>query len=283
MTGDKRSAGRTREVYLSFLIPAVSFGGIGLAILLQYAGVIPDAGRFAWGPAVGGCLLGYLAYIKPRRDIVSLFAPLYAFLMFVVPLEIAPNLLLQFLFAVSITILVIRLERNFSTPAIKAVPTSGDTMEEFLIDYIERIRPVYKTLGTKAAHECASAFFSFKFGLYEKTINAVEKAIPLLPPGEPGEALKNSLLIVKERAKNLMDANAAPTREYRWTSDWAPYLAIVLPMEAIEDEVTLDLDNALLLLYAVSSVSSPDDEQALEEHRKYVMQIISTYRKALNL
>ncbi len=270
-------------MFLSFLIPALSFGGIGLAILLQYTGAIPDAGVFAWGPAAGGFLLGYLAYIKPRRDIVSLLAPLYAFLMFVVPLEIAPSLLLQFLFAVSITILVIRLERNFSTPAKKAVPTGGDPMEEFLIDYIERMRPVYKDLGAKAGHECASAFFSFKFDLYEKTINAVEKAIPLLPPGEPGMVLKNALQIVKERAKNLMDANAAPTRDYRWTGDQSPYLAVVLHAEAIEDEMTLDLDNALLLLYAVSSISSPDDEQALEEHRKYVMQIIGTYRKALNL
>ncbi len=283
MTGDKRSPGRSREVFLSILIPVVSFGGIGLAVLLQYLGIISDAGTFAWGPAAGGFLLGYLAYIKPRRDIVSLFAPVYAILMFVIPLEIAPNLLLQFLFALSITILVIRLERNFSTPAPNAVPTGGDPMEAFLTDYIEKMRGVYRDLGGKAGHECASAFFSFKFGLYEKTINAVDKALPLLSHEEPGEVLKIALQIVKERAKNLVDANAAPTREYRWTADQAPYLAVVLPPEEVEDETTLDLDNALLLLYVVSWVSSPDDEQALEEHRKYVIQIIGNYQKALGI
>ena len=39
------------------------------------------------------------------------------------------------------------------------------------------------------------------------------------------------------------------------------YLAVNLPPEVNEDPLTLALDNALLLLYAVAVISSPDDEQ----------------------
>ena len=61
------------------------------------------------------------------------------------------------------------------------------------------------------------------------------------------------------------------------------YLAVNLPPDRIEDPDTLELDNALFLLYAVAVISSPDDEQALDEHRTYVITMLGTYKRALGI
>jgi hypothetical protein len=61
------------------------------------------------------------------------------------------------------------------------------------------------------------------------------------------------------------------------------YLAIVLPAESVEDRDELKLDNALLLLYAVGYLESPDDGQSLDEHQNFFLQILNSYKKALNI
>jgi len=94
--------------YAWLLVPATSFGGIALRYL---------ADSFLAG--IAGCVLGSfiiaaLAYLKPRRDVVSLFAPVYAVIIFF-GLENAPTDVTLWLFAVSISILALRLEKRFST------------------------------------------------------------------------------------------------------------------------------------------------------------------------
>ena len=58
-------------------------------------------------------------------------------------------------------------------------------------------------------------------------------------------------------------------------------LAIRLRPDQIESPATLDLDNALILLYAVGIETSPDDEQALEEHQRFIVQILESYKNKL--
>jgi hypothetical protein len=116
-----------RDLLLAAGVPVASFGGIGVAIALQKAGLIADPGSFAWGCVVGSVLLAYLAYLKPRRDLVSLCAPFFALVIFVVPGDLRPNLLTQLLFAATLTVLVVRVERSFSKKrkdARTAVPDS---------------------------------------------------------------------------------------------------------------------------------------------------------------
>lgn len=101
---------------LSVAVPAVSFGSVLLNVLLQQMGLLADPGSFGIGQMAGSILLAALAWTMPRKDIVSLIAPIYALLIFVVPLDLQPNLFTQFLFAVSLSVLVIRLNRSFSMP-----------------------------------------------------------------------------------------------------------------------------------------------------------------------
>lgn len=116
-----------RDLALSAGVVIASFGGIPVAIALANAGLIADAGSFGWGCVIGSLLLAYLAYLKPRRDIVSLCVPLFALFIFILPASIQPTVLTQVLYAASLTVLVVRLNRSFSKKqgdARPAVPLS---------------------------------------------------------------------------------------------------------------------------------------------------------------
>jgi len=248
--------------------------------MLQIVGIIPDAAEFWYGPAIGAFLLGYLAWLKPRLDVVSICAPIFAILILIVPLDAKPGLLIVILFAVSIIILTIRLEKRFSTPVILS---EEDPMEHYLYDYMERLRLMYKDIDRKTAHEIAQAFLTFRFGLYGNTVKQADDAILLMKDTEPQKVLKKALTMMRERARNLENADVTPVTDIFFVDDDAPYLAIHIPEEANQDPATLQLDNAIILIYSVSYMTSEDDEQTLDEHQKYIIGILSSYKKAMGL
>jgi hypothetical protein len=271
-------AGRQREIAIA--IPIISFAGIAIGIILQYAGVIPDAADFWYGPAIGAFLLGYLAWLKPRLDIVSICAPIFAVLILIFPLDTKPSLLIVILFSISITILLIRLEKRFSTPA---KISEDDPMEHYLYDYMERLRVMYKDVDRKTSHEIAQAFLSFRFGLYGNTVKQADDAIRLMKETEPQKVLKKALTMMRERASNLENADVTPVTDIFFVDDDAPYLAIHIPEETNQDPATLQLDNAIILIYSVSYMTSEEDEQTLDEHQKYIIGILNSYKKAMGL
>jgi len=271
-------AGRQREIAIA--IPIISFAGIAIGVILQLAGVIPDAAEFWYGPAIGAFLLGYLAWLKPRLDVVSICAPIFAVMILVVPLDTKPGLLIVILFAISITILLIRLEKRFSTPAKISME---DPMEHYLYDYMERLRVMFNDVDRKTAHEIAQAFLSFRYGLYGNTVKQADKAIPLMKDTEPEKVLKVALIILRERADKLKNADVTPVTDIFFASDDAPYLAIHIPEEADQDPATLQLDNAIIFIYSVSYMRSEEDEQTLDEHQKYIIGILNSYKKAMAL
>jgi len=96
-------------------------------------GLITDIGPYGVGQFAASILLAALAWTMPKKDIVSLMAPIYALLIFVVPLELQPNLLTQVLFAASISLLVIRLNRSFRhLPAKRSFEPIEDEDEDEL-------------------------------------------------------------------------------------------------------------------------------------------------------
>ena len=56
-----------------------------------------------------------------------------------------------------------------------------------------------------------------------------------------------------------------------------------LPVEKVEDPGTLNLDNALILTYVVALITSPEDEEALGEHHRLIVRMLTDYKKALGL
>jgi hypothetical protein len=270
-----------KEWALSIAVPVVSFGGTGLAILLAWQGVIADAGAFYWGALAGSFLLAWLAWIKPRRDIVSLLAPLYGVIIFLLAVEVQPTVLLQLLFAASLTILVIRLNIRFSTPPAKG--KEEDPMEKFLYAYMNRITPYFRSVDPDTAHEIASAILSFKFGIYPNAIGSAEKATGQLKGEGSFATLRKALTIVRDRAGSLQASLVKSYSETTFSGDDFQYLPIVLPPELIASPDNYALDNALVLGYAVAYLCSPDDGQMLDEHQNFVIQILSSYKEALEL
>ncbi|WP_246589196.1 hypothetical protein [Methanofollis formosanus] len=153
--------------------------------------------------------------------------------------------------------------------------------DTYLEAYIERVRPAFENLDEETAHAVTSALLRFKFGLYGNAAAKAEAALARLEKEEAPAALKTALQILQRRANDLKASVLVSTDLPRFSEEDRPLLAMDLPAGEVEDEATYTLDNALLLLYAVGAIASPDDEQALDEHRGLPIQILTSYRKQL--
>jgi hypothetical protein len=155
-------------------------------------------------------------------------------------------------------------------------------MKQMMNEYIQRVQPHAAPIGKHAGHLIVSSLLTFKFGVYGTAIERSTEALRLLSEraGIPG-AVKTALLILKERARDLEETRPTVNPENQFTDEHRELLAINLPPDRIEDQVELDLDNALLLLYAVGLITSPDDEDALLEHSRFAIQILESYKEKL--
>jgi membrane associated rhomboid family serine protease len=97
--------------HLWLLVPALSWGGVVAGILLPFSPPYLSLG--ASGCVLGSIAIAVLALRKKRKDIVSLCTPIFAFIIFITPLETRPGLLMEVLYAATLTALVIRLEKRF--------------------------------------------------------------------------------------------------------------------------------------------------------------------------
>jgi hypothetical protein len=156
-------------------------------------------------------------------------------------------------------------------------------MERFLNTYIERMRPHFRGFPAGTAHEIASAFLAFKFGLYANAVRECTHAIPLVPAGDANAALKKALEIIRAHAQDRDASQVTADPGVSFADTDRQYVAISLPADRIEDPGTLDLDNALILTYVVALITSPEDEEALGEHRRLIVRMLSGYKKTLGL
>jgi hypothetical protein len=153
-------------------------------------------------------------------------------------------------------------------------------MDKFLSEYLERVRPAFSALSGDTAHQIAFAFLSFKLGIYHDAVTRCDQALKLIEgkplPGVIGTALR----IVRERAETLSQARYDAKLPFLFRKPDLS-LGIIDPSEPVVDPDLFQLTNALVILYAAALAASPDDEQALEEQEKYVLQLLATYRKTL--
>jgi hypothetical protein len=156
-------------------------------------------------------------------------------------------------------------------------------MERFLTEYINRLRPQFPGFPETTAHEIASAFLAFKFGLYTTAVRECTQAISLIPEGRANNALKKALSIVRANALDLQNANFTPNPALEFSDEERTFLPIILPPANIDDPGTLALENAIVFIYCVAIITSPDDEEALIEHRTYIIRLLTGYKKALGI
>ena len=156
-------------------------------------------------------------------------------------------------------------------------------MEQFLTAYINRMRAYFPGFPAATAHEIASAFLAFRFGLYNNAIHECTNALSLIPDSGSNAALKRALSIVRANATNLENAQFTADLTIAFPEEERPYIAINLPPDKVEDPGSFQLDNALVLIYAVALITSPDDEETLAEHHKFVIRLLAGYKKALGM
>lgn len=155
--------------------------------------------------------------------------------------------------------------------------------EKLFDAYADRIRPAFEGMDADTAHAVASALLGYKFGLYGNAVTRADTAIEELAGGPLPQALTTALEILRTRAADLKNAVLISAVLPSFAPEDQKYLVMDLAPDLIEDPTTYTLDNALLLLYAVGLIASPDDEQALDEHRGFPIQILNSYRKQLDL
>jgi hypothetical protein len=156
-------------------------------------------------------------------------------------------------------------------------------MDRFLAEYINRMKPHFTSIPAATAHEIASAFLAYRFGLFPNVVQECNHAIAHIPDSEANRALIKALAIVRANALNLDNSQFLEEITIQFSENEGPYVPINLPIEKIEDPGSYKLDNALVLLYAVAIITSPDDEEVMVEHQKFIIRLLSGYKKALGI
>lgn len=156
-------------------------------------------------------------------------------------------------------------------------------MDKYLDTYIGRMRTQYPRFTPGTAHEIASAFLAFKYGLYENAVRECTNAISLISDSPPNAALKKALTIVRADAENRNNSQVTADLSVTFSPEEHTYTAINISPDKIEDQGTLDLDNALILIYVVALITSDEDEEPLDEHRRMIVRLLSDYKKAMGM
>lgn len=156
-------------------------------------------------------------------------------------------------------------------------------MDRFLDTYIERMRGEYAGIPPATAHEIASVFLLYKFGLYENAVRECTHAITLIPDSTPNAALKKALAIIRTNAETRENSQVTPDLSITFTDAERAFVPIQLQPDQTGDPATLALDNAIIFIYVVALITSPDDEEALGEHRRFIVRMLTDYKKALGL
>jgi len=153
--------------------------------------------------------------------------------------------------------------------------------ELFLVSYLDRMRPLYRTLDPHAAHRIALALLSFKHGLFEETVQRSDQASDALGGSGSTSAVRTALAVMRTRADDLQAHGAITVPLPRFSDADRNELALPLPDADVDDPEHLTLANALLLLYAAGLAASPRDIQALEEQQRYIVQTLGPYKKQI--
>jgi hypothetical protein len=258
----------TNQRYLELAIPVSSFGATLTGVLLWQAGLDISFQYFAIGCVIGSCLLAYLAWIRPKKDIVALSTPIYAFIFFVVPTDYASGLTLQLFYSVSLTILLFRLKSRFGTT--HTAVTSGKELAVPLKAYTERTSEGVLDLSTEAAHRAAMTISQFSLGDYGEAAR-----ISGTLTGESSRVIARASGIVAEHATILETSAPLPFAYMTFSPDDAGLLAIpVLPEYSDDRKADTALDNALLILFSAAWNRSEADRTHLLACQSFMLKLL---------
>jgi hypothetical protein len=256
-------------------VPLLSFGGASLAVIFWITGATIDFRLSILGCVLGSWLLAYLAWIQPKKDIVALTTPIYSFIFLTVPTDNFSAVILELLYAVSLTILLVRLKYRFSKPGT-AAPDAKELAEP-LRTYIEQTRDIWSGTSPEAAHHATVAFVRFAEGEFGETARRSGTAAG--QPEDAGNApcLTRAFMIVSEHATLLDQSLPRPATYRTFLPEDSGMLA--KPLSPAQDDDAgfyTTLDNALLLLFSAAWSVSEADRPHLLACQAFAQKLLSS-------
>jgi hypothetical protein len=265
---------RINERYLEIAIPVVSFGATLAGILAWQMGFQINFQFFAIGCLVGSCLLAYLAWIRPKKDIVALSTPIYGIIFFVMPTEYEVGATIQLLYAVSLTIMLFRLKHRFGKPGSEAA--MGKKLADTLQTYVEQTRDAFTGIHPETAHEAAVVFVQFTHGEYQHAAQrAGAAAAGQMGNKEHAATIVRAFNIIKEHAELIDKSQPRPVAYEVFRPEESVLLANPHPPAYDDDhEFFAMLDNALLLLFSIAWNYSEADRPHLLACQAFVLKLL---------
>lgn len=256
--------------FLEVLVPLLSFGVTGIGILLWQQGVALNYQYFSIGCIVSSCILAYLAWIRPHKDIVAISTPVYAVIFFFVPAEDVSWILLQLLYAASLTALLLRLKYRFggNAPVKRQEDDAGP-----LGEYVEKTGRAL-AVSPAIADDAGTVFIWFTRGEYDAARDLAESR------SKEGEGTVQrpvvlAFSIVAEQSSHILAGIGAAEQFQTFSPDESAVL-FHPPTEgrSVEQDYLRTLDNALLLLYALAmSRGSAGRREDVGSYKKFAQKL----------
>ena len=247
-----------RERCLEILIPLLAFGSTLGGIVLWQAGLLAEIQYAALGGFLASCLLAYLAWLLPRKDIVALSTPLYGLIFLVTPIDYAGGVILQILYAAGLTILVARLHYRFGHRSGHQV--DDGSLEGPLRDYADRVAGTVSPVTPEQARSIGAVVIRFSTADYKETGRLADRARADLEGAGGPEILRRALSIVSEHARTTDESLPLPVSFLTFSPGQEPFLAHPVPAGADpEQQFMTALYNALILLFVTAWSGSPSD------------------------
>ena len=261
---------RKKQQYLEIAVPLLSFGVTLIGVLLWQMGMEINFQFFSFGCVLGSCILAYLAWIRPKKDIVALSTPIYAFIFFVVPTDFISGLSLQLLYALSLTLLLIRLKYRFGT--CHTAVSRGLELAVPLKTYIGKTCDAFTGISSEPAHRAAVVISQFSTGEYGQAAHAAGS----VAGQETSPALSRAFAIVHEHATVLEHSLARPEPYLIFLPEDESLLAKI-PAPAYSEDRKFDtqLDNALLILFGAAWHGSEADRPHLLACQTFLLKLLN--------
>jgi len=256
--GREKQAEEMSHRWLELAVPLLSFGGALLAFIILITNFPLDFRISILGCVLASWVLAYLAWIRPRKDIVALTTPLYSFIFIAVPTDVFSSVVLEVLYAASLTILLVRLKYQFGTTASAAYRLKE--LAAPLKTYIARTSGSCTGISPGSGHSAAVIFVRFAEGNYGEAARESGTAAGQLEDAGTSSCLTRAFKIVREHAALLDKSLPRPQVFLTFSPDDADLLAKPVSDSPEKDhEFYTTLDNALLLLFSAAWNTSEKD------------------------
>jgi len=271
----KNNADNQSYLWLEIAVPLLSFGGALIAILLWVTRTAIDIRVTIVGCILASWVLAYLAWIRPKKDIVALTTPIYSFIFIAVPNDPFSTIVLELLYAASLTILLVRLKYRFGNPgiAISELKELADPLKT----YVGQTQGVCGGISPKTAHQATLVFVMFAQGEYGAAANASGTAAGEMEEAGNDNCLTQAFKIVREHAELLDRSLPRPQTFLTFSPGDADLLAKPLPASnGDEQEFYAALENALLLVFSAAWNNSRPDRTHLLSGQAFALKLMSS-------